>query len=298
MSLPRPLTDMRIGIYEKALPDLADWSARMAAVVEAGYDFIEIPIDESEERLRRLDWSMAERAVVRNAAQDAGTAIQTLILSAHRRYPLGSAVPETREKATDILRRGIDLAVDLGARIIQLSGYYVFYEPHDDGVRERFRDGLEQGLEWASAAGVMLALENMDGEDITSVSEAMDFVEYFDSPWLQVYPDLGNLAGNRLDVCAELRRARGHLVGIHLKDARPGAYRRVAFGTGDVPFLDAFRTLADINYAGPFLVEMWNDDHPDAMRMIVDARTWLAASMAEAGLLNNSYGSVGDHATL
>jgi len=30
---------------------------------------------------------------------------------------------------------------------------------------------------------------------------------------------------------------------------------------------------------------MWNDDSPDALRIIRDARTWILARMIEAGLV-------------
>ncbi|MGM0108976.1 hexulose-6-phosphate isomerase [Enterococcus sp. AZ172] len=46
---------MRIGLYEKALPSGWSWQERLDAVKELGFDFLEISIDESEERLARLD---------------------------------------------------------------------------------------------------------------------------------------------------------------------------------------------------------------------------------------------------
>jgi L-ribulose-5-phosphate 3-epimerase UlaE len=45
---------MPVGIYEKALPDAMSWEERLAAAGQAGYDFVEISIDESDERLSRL----------------------------------------------------------------------------------------------------------------------------------------------------------------------------------------------------------------------------------------------------
>jgi L-ribulose-5-phosphate 3-epimerase UlaE len=41
------------------------------------------------------------------------------------------------------------------------------------------------------------ALENVDGDDAASVNQAMIFVDALDSPWFQVYPDIGNLAEMR-----------------------------------------------------------------------------------------------------
>ena len=48
---------MPVGLYEKALPDELSWEERLEAAGRAGYDFVEISIDESDERLARLDWT-------------------------------------------------------------------------------------------------------------------------------------------------------------------------------------------------------------------------------------------------
>ena len=250
------------GIYEKALPELPGWPEKLDAAAAAGFDFAEMSIDGDERRLSRLDWSAAQRARVRGASANSGVRLQTIILSAHRKFPLGSATPAVRKLALDLLNRAVDLSVDIGARMIQIAGYYVFDEAHDAGSRGRFLENLRLGLERAEQAGVMLGIETMDGEDITSVEGAMKVISEVNSPWLQVYPDVGNIAANGLDVAAELRAGAGHLVGIHLKDTRPGEYRRVPFGQGIVPFAQVFRTLEDICYDGGFLIEMWNDDNP------------------------------------
>jgi L-ribulose-5-phosphate 3-epimerase len=274
-----------IGIYEKALPYNVTWRERLALAREAGFDFVEMSIDESDERLARLDWSAAERAELREAVATTGVPIITLCLSGHRKWALGSVSPEVRERGLDIMHKAVRFCVDTGIRIIQLAGYYVYYEPHVPGSMERYRDGLAQGLEWASQAGVMLALENVDGDDINSVSVAMRLVEDFNSPWFQVYPDVGNLGEHGLDVRTELERGRGHLVGIHVKDTRPGEPRRVPFGQGIVPFVDAFRTLAEMRYTGPVMLEMWNDDSPESVRIIRESREWVIARMVEGGLM-------------
>lgn len=273
-----------IGIYEKALPYNTTWRQQLALAREAGFDFVEMSVDESDERLARLDWSAGERAELREAVATTGTPIITMCLSGHRKWALGSASPEVRKRGLEIMRKAVRFCADTGIRTIQLAGYYVYYEPHVPESMQRYRDGLTQGLEWASQAGVMLALENVDGNDVDSITNAMIFVDYFNSPWFQVYPDVGNLGEHGLDVCTELERGRGHLVGIHVKDTRPGEPRRVPFGQGIVPFVDAFRKLAEMRYAGPVMLEMWNDDSPEALRIIREAREWVVARMVEGGL--------------
>lgn len=279
---------MRIGLYEKGLPPLPDWPARMAAARNSGFDFLEIAIDESDEKRARLDWSPQSRNAFRNASAEAGMPVFNLIFSILRRYPLGAPDAQVRAAGLDTLKRGIALAADLGIRCLQIPGYYSFYEPAGPDGAARFESGLADSAAWAADAGVMLGIENMDGADVLSLRDGLRHADAVGSPWLQLYPDVGNLAANGLDVADELAAATGRMVGIHLKDTRPGVYRRVPFGEGTVPFDAAFRTLAETGYRGSFLIEMWNDGDPDSLRIVADSLAFIR------GRLEAAYGRTGD----
>src|SRR3989304_3906464 len=177
------------------LPCLIDlsWEERLSMAASAGYDFVEMSIDESEARLARLSWSESERAAMHSAITNTGVPIFTMGLSAHRKYPLGSADPELRKQAFEIFRKAIELASELGVKVIQVMGYDVFYEPSTPDSGARFLEGLHQGACCAGYAGAMLALENVDVAFVNSVEKAMRFVQVVNSPWFNVYPDMGNL---------------------------------------------------------------------------------------------------------
>ena len=280
-----------LGIYEKALPADMDWQARLDLARQVGFDFVELSCDESAERQARLDWGRAQRRQLREAIDKSGIPLLSMCLSAHRSLALGSADPRIRQGGLDIMRKAIDFSLDLGIRIIQIAGYYDYYGEIDGGSEERYVEALAMGAGWAGQAGIMLGIETMEGEHVVdSISCARRHVEAINSPWLQIYPDIGNLAAHGYDLDAELRIGQGHLVGIHIKDSRPGEPRRVPFGEGVVPFEAAFQTLADMNFRAPALIEMWNDNRPDSMRLVLAARQWVQARMAKAGLI--------DHATL
>ena len=117
----------QLGLYEKSMPAELTLAERLAAVRNAGFDHLDMSVDETEERQARLAWSAAERAEVRRAVEATGTPISTLCLSGHRRWPLGSHDPAKRERAGRMFHDAVDLACYLGVRIVQLAGYDVWY---------------------------------------------------------------------------------------------------------------------------------------------------------------------------
>jgi predicted hexulose-6-phosphate isomerase len=254
---------MPVGLYEKALPASLSWEERLAAAGQAGYDFVEISIDESDERLSRLDWSTSKRAALRQDIANTGVRIMTMCLSGHRKYPLGSHTPEIRQKGLEILYKAIDFAGDIGLRVVQVMGYDVFYETSDEATAAYFVEGLYRGAQYAGQAGVMLGLENLDTPFVENLSQGLAIIGEINSSWLRLYPDIGNLAAAGYSPPAEVALANEHILGVHVKDALPKIIRGVPFGDGIVPFKATFRALAETGFWGLLGVEMWGDMHPN-----------------------------------
>jgi L-ribulose-5-phosphate 3-epimerase len=252
---------MPIGLYEKALPASMCWEERLTAAGRAGYDFVEISIDESDERLSRLDWSVDERAEMRRAISNSGIPIMTMCLSGHRKYPLGRHDPVIRKQGQDLLRKAIEFAGDVGLRVVQVMAYDVFYETSDAETGKNFVDGLELGTRWAGQTGVMLGLENLDTPFVDSIRKGLAIIREIDSPWLRLYPDIGNLAAAGYFPPEEVLLAKGQMIGAHVKDAMPKVIRGIPFGEGIVPFRETFRALVQIGFWGLLGIEMWGQMH-------------------------------------
>jgi len=280
-----------IGIYEKALPSSFSWEEKLMAAKEAGFDYLEISIDETDEKLARLDWSTQEREDLKKLISSTGVMIPSMCLSGHRRFPFGSKNVDTRKKAFDIMKKAIKLSVDLGIRTIQLAAYDVYYEEEDETTKALFIEGMEKSIAMASKAGVMLALEIMDTKFISTILRAMPYVTRFNSPWFKIYPDLGNLSAWSSDVESELELGITHTVAIHVKETKPGVFKEVPFGEGIVKFSSIFKKLKQLNYQGPFLIEMWADNNKviskeEATRDIYNARLFVQRKMIEGGMDN------------
>ena len=270
-----------IGIYEKAIPNCFDWADKIRIAKEAGFDFIEISIDESDERLARLKWSRETRKYLRELLAEQDFEIRSMCLSAHRRFPYGSKEEGVRQKAYEIMTQAIRLAQDLGIRNIQLAGYDVYYEPADAETKARFKDGLRQAAKEAAAANVMLSIEIMDTEFIGTISRCLEYIDEIASPWLKIYPDLGNLSRWTEDPVSELKLGWQHIVAIHLKDTQPNVFKGVPFGEGTVDFAGLLAQIKEWEYTGPFLIEMWADNQKEvslteAAEQIRAAKAWLS----------------------
>jgi L-ribulose-5-phosphate 3-epimerase len=252
-----------IGLYEKALPLTLAWRDRLNAAKDCGYDWLEISIDETDDKLSRLEWGSAQRKELVDLQYDVNVPIKTMCLSGHRKYPLGSPTPATRARGLDIMQKAINLACDLGVRIIQIAGYDVYYEEHSEKTEALFVEGLRQSAEWAARAGVTLAFETMETPFINTVGKALHFVNAVQSPWLQVYPDIGNITnaalaeqGSTAAAINDLRSGAGHISALHLKESKPGVYREVPYGEGHVDFPGMVQTALGMGVR-MFTTEFW-----------------------------------------
>lgn len=267
-----------LGLYEKSMPAELSWKDKLLEAKAAGFDFVEISIDETEEKLKRLDMSAEECLQLVQLMVETDLPIRTMCLSGHRKYPLGSSDPETCAKGMEIMEKAIVLADKLGIRIIQLAGYDVYYEESSLETKKRFLENLKKAANMAEKAGVILGFETMETEFMNTVEKAMKYVTLVQSSYLKVYPDIGNITNAaftyKTDVSEDLYIGRGHLVAIHLKETVPGKFREIPFGTGHVDFgrtiklawdLGVRKFVAEFWYTGN---ENWRDDLKFANEML------------------------------
>ena len=117
----------------------------------------------------------------------------------------------------------------------------------------------------------------------------MEQVRRVDSPWLQVYPDIGNLTNAAKaaqdSVERDLATGRGHLAAVHLKETVPGVFREVPFGTGHVDFVSDVRTALELGVRS-FVGEFWyTKEEPDWAGQLRFANDFLRDKLETAAAL-------------
>lgn len=274
-----------IGLYEKAMPGTLSWKEKMLVAKKAGYDFIEISIDETDEKLNRLDMSRDERIELLFLMFETGIPIRTMCLSGHRKYPLGSSDDATRARGMEIMEKAICLAEDLGVRIIQLAGYDVYYEEGSETTRAYFLENLRKATKMASAKGILMGFETMETEFMNTVEKAMNYVKKVNSVYLNVYPDLGNITNAAVsygkNVLDDLETGRGHLAAMHLKETVPGKFREIPYGTGHVDFESGIRKAWELGVRR-YVTEFWYTGNPEWEKDLDFAVSKMTAILDEA----------------
>ena len=249
-----------IGLYEKAMPNTLTWKEKLETAKEAGYDFVEISIDETDAKLARLDWTKEERLELVKTMYEVGIPIRTMCLSGHRKYPIGSSDPATCARGMEIMEKAIQLADDLGIRIIQLAGYDVYYDESTPETVARFGENLKKCTLMAARAGVLMGFETMETEFMNTCKKSMAYVERVNSTYLNVYPDCGNINNAAqtygTDVLEDLRSCNGHIVAMHLKETVPGKFRDMMYGEGQVDFPAMIDTAWSMGVR-KFVTEFW-----------------------------------------
>lgn len=249
-----------LGLYEKAMPEELSWREKLRAAKEAGYDYVELSIDATEEKIRRLDMPKEERLALVEAMYEAGIPIRTMCVSALTKYSMGNDKPEYVKRGMEILEKSIQFADDIGVRVVMIPGYDVYYEPSTLETKRLYLENLKKGAEMAEKAGVILGLETMENEFMNTVEKAMKYVTLCGSNYLKIYPDLGNMTNAAVqyqsDVLEDMELGRGNITSLHLKETLPGRYREVPYGTGHVDFAAAIAKAWDMGIRR-YVTEFW-----------------------------------------
>lgn len=250
-----------IGLYEKAMRNTMSWSEKLRCAKECEYDYLEICIDATDEKINRIFMDHEEKKRIMEAVFETGIPIGSMSVSALTKYALGDPKEEIRKKAMEIAEKSIELAVDLGARTVMIPGYDIYFGESTVETKKYFLENVKKIAEIAEKEGILVGFETMENNFMNTTGKAVQYVNMVDSAYLKIYPDAGNITNaaveNRHDVCEDLSLGKGKLIALHLKETKPGKFREVPFLTGHVQFEKIIGTAWKLGVRR-YVTELWD----------------------------------------
>jgi len=243
---PLPVTK---GVVWGMLPKELSIADRMKLARDAGFQNVQTYTEP--------DQATAEE--IKRAAEDAGIIIRDVMNQAHWKYPLSSSDPDAVEKSLEGMRVSLHNAKFWGADSVLLVPAVVNPETRYEDAWNRSVEQIGKLLPLAEELQVVIAIEEVWNRFLLSPIEFRNYVDYFDSPWLKAYFDVGNvlLYGYPEDW---IRTLRYRIDKVHLKDFKRDGYQFVNLGDGDVNWPAVREALMAVGYHGPVTVEIRGGD--------------------------------------
>jgi sugar phosphate isomerase/epimerase len=153
-----------------------------------------------------------------------------------------------------VQERAVEVASWLGAKILVLNAERSSDQPRQWAEHvERFRHlaGAAEQLD------VTIAVEPEPLLVVGSSADARDFLAAVGSRHLGVNFDVGHAAVTDPDPAASIGDLGAAIVHLHLEDIRGRVHRHLFFGEGDIDFAAVRAALAEIDYRGPYVADLF-----------------------------------------
>ena len=245
----------RCGVSQVTTPlwTVAEDAARYA---EAGFAAIGIWLHKLEQPVLDSGFFMPEKHIPQPVIDDAVAAVQEsgLIVS-HVILSGNYTDAKKRDAMVEHTLHAVDIASALESRCLivnpgRLSGL------ERDAAMETSAAALTEVLA-KRRAPVKLALEpviDWQSDFLNTLGQALDLADVVDHPDLGVYPDTWHLwETGTYD--ADIKRARGRILGFHLNDGRSGDRHREIPGEGEIPLVEMIKAAETAGYTGTYDVE-------------------------------------------
>ncbi|MFH1905471.1 MAG: sugar phosphate isomerase/epimerase [bacterium] len=133
----------------------------------------------------------------------------------------------------------------------------------DHQSEEIWKDSISKLLDAAKKMNLILAMETMPhhpgkGETYSSSDKIVEFVESFRDNSFKICVDINHSNVNE-DLTEVIRKTREHLATIHVSDNHGITEEHLRPGKGIIDFKAIIRALKEVDYKGPFNLEVYPD---------------------------------------
>jgi sugar phosphate isomerase/epimerase len=233
-------------------------SAKEAAIAlaELGYDCLELCLEAADVRPETMTKARAE-ALVR-AFEEIGIGLASLSYHADREpLPQRAANQEAAIRVTGWM--GVEILVLNAERSVEQERQWAEHVAH-----------LRKLCALADPVGVTLAIEPEPLLVIGSTQDALEMIDAVGSPRLKVNLDVGHAQITDPNLVDAVRQLGPNLVHLHLEDIAGRVHKHLPFGQGEIDFGALRQTLAEIDYQGPYVVDLFGQDQ-DPRQVAADA---------------------------
>jgi sugar phosphate isomerase/epimerase len=241
-----------------------------AALAGLGFDCLELCLEAPDVRPELLDQTRCGE--IRRTLDALGIKLASASYHADR---------EPLEQRAANQERAIQVTRWLGADILVIN-------PEKATDRDRQWRGhvahLKKLCQAAQDVQVTLAMEPEPLLVVGSSQDMMAMMAEVGSPWLKVNLDIGHAKITDDDPAQSIRELGSAIVHLHLEDIQGRVHRHLPFGEGDIDFAAIRSALADIGYAGPYVVDLFglNQDPRDVAATALEGLRRLFPSASES----------------
>ena len=217
-----------------------------ATLAELGYDCLELCLEAADVRPETMTEARAQALL--QTFEDLGIGLASLSYHADREPPAQRAANQ---------EAAIRVAAWMGAEILILNA-----ERSVDQERQWAEHvaHLKRLCPLAEQAGVTLAVEPEPLLVIGSSQDALDLIDAVGSNRLKVNLDIGHAVITDPDLADAVRLLGNQIVHLHLEDIAGRVHKHLPIGQGDIDFGALKAALAEIDYQGPYVVDLFGRD--------------------------------------
>jgi hexulose-6-phosphate isomerase len=241
---------MKKGICQTSFPSKMPLEVMFEHTRKAGFDTLELSLSLDQDGPGLTMFSTeVDISRISQAARDNGVELHSLMCGAASQY-LGSPDGNARKYGREIILKQLEMARILGMNtILTVPARITSGGPSYADCWQRSTEELRQVLPVAETHQISMAIENVRfSKFLLSDEEMIRYVDQFNSPYLGVYCDIGNILFNGFPE-KWIRSLNKRIRKIHFKDLKASAnYASVPLLYGDVNWPEVMKAIRDIGY--------------------------------------------------
>ena len=230
---------------------------------EFGYQGVEFVYDDNLLHPEKI--SKEARKSYREKTEALDLELPSVATGVFWKYNMGSTDEKMREEGKKFVRLGIDLAKDLGARVLLIVPAVASPQIPYEKLYENAVNSLKEVSKYAEDNGVIIGVENVWNKFLYSPLEFKKFLNDVGSDYVQAYFDVGNVValGYHENWIGLLK---GRIAMVHVKDfdvevGNINGFRHV--GKGSIDWKNVITLLKNAGYDDFLNVECPPSFYPD-----------------------------------